>query len=158
MQGSPIHWNPAVMARPSVLRRLTVSQSVESSGCGRPAEPNRPPRRPVAALMVDRGITAAVDSPHRPCYTGFVLHGFKETEMANLTITVDEKVLRKARLRALETGTSVNAFLRSALESFAGAHHEQLEALSDLLELSRSCSSGRGGRTWTRDQLHERTP
>ncbi|MDW7710936.1 MAG: hypothetical protein SCH98_10705 [Deferrisomatales bacterium] len=78
--------------------------------------------------------------------------------MANLTITVDEDVLRKARLRALETGTSVNAFLRSALESFAGARDEQLEALSDLLALSRSCASGRGGRSWTRDELHERGP
>ena len=77
--------------------------------------------------------------------------------MANLTITVDEKVLQKARLRALEAGTSVNALLRSALESFAGARHEQLEALSDLLELSRACTAARGGRVWTRDELHERT-
>ncbi len=29
--------------------------------------------------------------------------------MANLTITVDEQTLKKARMRALEEGTSVNA-------------------------------------------------
>lgn len=77
--------------------------------------------------------------------------------MANLTITVDEEVLRKARIRALEQGTSVNAFLRQALEAFAGAQAEQVEAVDDLLALSRSSASRRGTRSWTRDELHDRS-
>ena len=32
--------------------------------------------------------------------------------MANLTIAIEDEVLRKARLKALEQGTSVNALLR----------------------------------------------
>jgi predicted nucleic acid-binding protein len=42
--------------------------------------------------------------------------------MANLTITVDEELLRRARIRALEQGTSVNALLREYLSAFAGDH------------------------------------
>lgn len=38
--------------------------------------------------------------------------------MANLTITVDEEVLKQARLRALKEGTSVNRVLRERLESY----------------------------------------
>jgi predicted HicB family RNase H-like nuclease len=41
--------------------------------------------------------------------------------MANLTITVDEDVLKKARLRALQQGVSVNALLRDYLARYAGA-------------------------------------
>ena len=35
--------------------------------------------------------------------------------MTNLTITVDDEVLRRARIRALEEGSSVNAVLRDYL-------------------------------------------
>ncbi len=41
--------------------------------------------------------------------------------MANLTITIDERLLKQARMRALEDGTSVNALLRTYLERYAGA-------------------------------------
>ncbi len=42
----------------------------------------------------------------------------------NLTITVDDEVLRRARIRALSQGTSVNAVLREVLESYAGSEVE----------------------------------
>jgi plasmid stability protein len=74
--------------------------------------------------------------------------------MANLTITVDDQDLKKARLRALEQGTSVNAVLRQYLAQYAGTAHEQ--AAEGLLRLARAARSGRGRRRWTRDELHER--
>lgn len=40
--------------------------------------------------------------------------------MANLTRSVDDELLRRARMRALELHTSVNALVRDYLESFAG--------------------------------------
>ncbi len=40
--------------------------------------------------------------------------------MANLTIVVDDRLLKQARMRALEDGTSVNAVLRTYLERYAG--------------------------------------
>ncbi len=48
--------------------------------------------------------------------------------MANLTITVPEEVLKSARRRALEQGTSVSAVLRDYLRQFAGAQSAQADA------------------------------
>ena len=77
--------------------------------------------------------------------------------MANLTITVDEAALRKARIRALAQGTSVNALLRDFLESYAGVRGEQTAAVRSLLALSRSAEARRGTARWSRDELHERS-
>ncbi len=76
--------------------------------------------------------------------------------MGNLTITVDEESLKKARIRALQEGTSVNALLREFLDSYAGVRREQQEAASRIAAISLSSKSRRGGRTWSRDDLHER--
>ena len=54
--------------------------------------------------------------------------------MANLTISVDEEVLKRARIRALEENSSVNA----------------------VLELAAEADAGSGGHAWKRDDLHER--
>ncbi|HYO45876.1 MAG TPA: hypothetical protein VEY33_04225 [Gemmatimonadota bacterium] len=79
--------------------------------------------------------------------------------MTNLTITTDEEVLRRARIRALEQGTSVNAVVRDFLESYAGVRAEQRKAIREFLEIAREsgAGSGGGGRTWTRDELYDRT-
>jgi hypothetical protein len=74
----------------------------------------------------------------------------------NLTIRVDDEVLKRARMRALEEETSVNAVLRDYLESYAGGSRRRREAVGRLLELSRTTRAGRGAATWTRDELHGR--
>lgn len=78
--------------------------------------------------------------------------------MANLTITVDDRLLKLARMKALEQGTSVNALLREYLQAYAGAAEAQARALDDLLELSTKAGSRRGAASWTRDELHDREP
>ena len=92
----------------------------------------------------------------RPCYTEPVLHGFGEMIMANLTITVPEEILKSARRRALEQGTSVNALLRDYLRQFTNAQPTQAKAAARVLELSRKSRAGRGKARWTRDDLHQR--
>lgn len=90
-----------------------------------------------------------------PCYTGSV---------ANLTITVDDETLKRARLRAVELGTSVNAILAEHLRAFAGERAAQARALEALVSLAnenkrrggRERGKAREGRRWTRDDLHER--
>ena len=74
----------------------------------------------------------------------------------NLTITIDDEVLRRARIRALSQGTSVNAILREFLESYAGSDIE-VAARTRLAKLARgsTASSGPGGRTWVREDLYE---
>ncbi|HYN29734.1 MAG TPA: hypothetical protein VES95_07685 [Dermatophilaceae bacterium] len=75
--------------------------------------------------------------------------------MANLTITVDDETLRRARIRALERGESVNAYLAHALQRFA-QRDEAAGALERIFELAdgNATGSGVGGRSWTRDELH----
>jgi plasmid stability protein len=61
--------------------------------------------------------------------------------MTNLTITVDEGVLRRARMRALEQGTSVNAVLRDYLVVYSAAEDERAKAIEAILALSSSANS-----------------
>ena len=74
--------------------------------------------------------------------------------MANLIITVPEEVLKRARLRALEQGTSISALLREYLSQFARLRPAQIEAARRILDLSESARSGRGKSRWTRNELH----
>lgn len=76
--------------------------------------------------------------------------------MVNLTITVEDEALKKARMRALEQGISVNALLREYLESYAGVRSEQLNAVREIIALSRTSESRRGQRKWKREELYER--
>ena len=77
--------------------------------------------------------------------------------MANLTITVDEKLLRRARTKAAERGTSVNAVMRDFLEQYAGPSGGAA-ALVEMFEIADSAgaSTGEAGITWTREDLHDR--
>jgi plasmid stability protein len=76
--------------------------------------------------------------------------------MANLTIAIDDDVLKQARIRAIEQGTSVNAVLRDYLTDYAKIRAKQEKAVKDLLRLSQRTKARRGTRRWTRDELHER--
>jgi hypothetical protein len=76
--------------------------------------------------------------------------------MGNLTIAVDEQVLKRARMKALEQGTSVNALLRSYLEHYVQQVDARQKALKSILAASRASRAARGARRWTRDDLHER--
>ncbi|MGO9319355.1 MAG: DUF6364 family protein [Solirubrobacteraceae bacterium] len=77
--------------------------------------------------------------------------------MTNLTLTIDDELLKRARIRALEQDTSVNALVREYLEGLAGQAKTQ-DAVKAILELAERSDSGSGpgGRTWTRNELYER--
>lgn len=76
--------------------------------------------------------------------------------MTNLTISVDDEALRRARIRALEEGTSVSAVLGEYLRTFAGLRRTQNQAIREILEISERSNSGSGGRKWSRDELYDR--
>lgn len=76
--------------------------------------------------------------------------------MTNLTITVDEEALKRARIRALEEDTSVNAVLREHLEKYAGVRRDRWEAGTKLLELAENSSMSSGGEGLPkREELYE---
>lgn len=76
--------------------------------------------------------------------------------MANLTIAIDNELLKQARLKALQQGTSVNALLRDYLTHFAGTRAAQEQAARGFLALAAKSRARRGSARWTRDELHER--
>lgn len=74
----------------------------------------------------------------------------------SLTLSIDDGLLREARIRALQQGTSVNAVVREYLEHYVG--RSAVDAVTGFLDLaSRThASSGPGGRSWSRDEIHAR--
>jgi hypothetical protein len=82
--------------------------------------------------------------------------------VANLTLSVDDEVLKRARMRALEQGTSVNAILAERLQAFAREGDAQARATQALIEVAKQNRSAGGRSTrrrkrrWSRDELHER--
>lgn len=74
--------------------------------------------------------------------------------VANLTVVIEDEVLLRARKRALDQGTSVNAVVRSYLESYAGGR-DRAAAMRVFLDRA-AASTARSRRPWTRDELHER--
>ncbi|HQV58966.1 MAG TPA: hypothetical protein PKV27_13195 [Ilumatobacteraceae bacterium] len=74
--------------------------------------------------------------------------------MANLTITVDEATLKRARLRAVQRDESVNAHLAEALRRYADG--DSSERMARVVALARQSTHGSGptGRAWTREELH----
>ena len=78
--------------------------------------------------------------------------------MTNLTIAIDAELLKRARMRALERDTSVNALVRRYLEDLAGQATQPPDPVRGLLELAQRTNAGSGpsGRKWTRDELYER--
>jgi hypothetical protein len=77
--------------------------------------------------------------------------------MTNLTITVDEHTLKRARIRALEEGTSVNAVLSGYLESYAGSRRERREAWERIQAIAQKSGMSSGGEGLPkREDLYDR--
>ena len=76
--------------------------------------------------------------------------------MANLTIKVDDTLLRRARVKALQEGTSFNQVLVSSLQAYSGDDSRARGWREFLDGAERQQSAVPGGRDWTRNELHER--
>lgn len=76
--------------------------------------------------------------------------------MANLTIALDDDLLKRARIRAVERGTSVNAVLRDYLYDWTESGAQRMRAAERILFLARESSAGSEGTRWSRDELYNR--
>jgi hypothetical protein len=73
----------------------------------------------------------------------------------NLTLSIDERLVKRARKKASAMGKSLNQLVREYLERLAGSDDAERD-VAELRELSRS-SRGRGrGWRFDRGELHER--
>ena len=74
----------------------------------------------------------------------------------NVTLSIDERLVERARKKAEALGKSLNQLIRDYLERLAGGGDPE----RDLEELERLSTHGRGrSRGWRfrRDDLHERS-
>jgi metal-responsive CopG/Arc/MetJ family transcriptional regulator len=76
--------------------------------------------------------------------------------MKNVTIALDESLLREVRRIAADRSTSLNAMIREFLEELAERESRAVQARRRIVELCRTAQAEVGPRTWTRDDLHER--
>jgi hypothetical protein len=74
----------------------------------------------------------------------------------NLTLTIDEELIRAARKVALDRNTSVNNLVRGFLEMLVAESGEQRAAMMHIEELFRDKPFAVGKKNWTRAELHER--
>ncbi len=74
----------------------------------------------------------------------------------NLTLTIDEELLRSARKLALDRNTSVNSMVRDYLVKLVAEAGTRQAARADLAQLFQEKPYIMGENTWTRSELHER--
>lgn len=77
--------------------------------------------------------------------------------MANLTLSLDDTLLRKAREAALREKTSVNALVRDYLSRYVDARSRRIQAL-DAFDAVADRSSSASQSPWSRESLHGRSP
>jgi hypothetical protein len=73
----------------------------------------------------------------------------------NLTLSIDDATIRKARKRAEAMGTSVNQLVREYLQQLAGDSNPQADA-NEFERLSRLSGGNSEGWKFNRDELHGR--
>jgi Family of unknown function (DUF6364) len=74
--------------------------------------------------------------------------------MKNITLSVDEATLKKAREAARHRGRSLNALIREYLEELAGAKH-RARAVANLRRLWAEGGGHSGGRKIKREEAYE---
>ncbi len=77
--------------------------------------------------------------------------------MPNVTMSIDEALLKKARKIAIDQDSTVSDLFRSFLADLTKREEIKREFLADELDrlFAKSTASSDGVR-WTRDELHER--
>ena len=73
----------------------------------------------------------------------------------NLTLHLDVEVIRRARILAAKRGTSVSALAAAELIELV-TEDERFEQARERAEAILDGAGPRGGRRWTRDELHDR--
>ena len=76
--------------------------------------------------------------------------------MKNITLSIDEDVVRTVRRYAAERGSTVNALVREFLTGLANREDRARKAKQRIHQLSEQSTARVGSISWTREELHER--
>ena len=74
----------------------------------------------------------------------------------NVTLSIDDRLVARARKKAEAMGKSLNQVIRDYLERLTGADDPERE-IEELAQLSRAGRGRSRGWTFDRDELHERS-
>lgn len=82
---------------------------------------------------------------------------YVEIDMANVTMSIDDALLKRARKIAVERDSTLSDMYRAFLDELVKQEEVRrsfiAQELDALFEQSRASSSGR---TWSKDEMHER--
>lgn len=77
--------------------------------------------------------------------------------MCNMTMTIDDNILKKAKKIAIEKNTTISALVRAYLEHLAIRKDKAIETVISELQVDFSDKNVCIGRkNWRREELHER--
>jgi len=77
--------------------------------------------------------------------------------MSNITLSVDDEIIKKVRKIAIDKNTTLTAMVRNFLISVANRDAQQKnEVIKKLRKSFKTLSRDMGQRKWTRETLHER--
>jgi len=76
--------------------------------------------------------------------------------MANITLKIDDELLKKARQLAAKKNISINAFFKKNIQEFVQRELSREATLNGLDSFFRNTNARIGKKRWTRDDLHER--
>jgi plasmid stability protein len=76
--------------------------------------------------------------------------------MSNLTIAIDDKLIRKARVRAIQEGTSVSARIREFLTAYAEGDGRREAAAQNFIAAARRSKANGEGAAWRRADAYDR--
>jgi hypothetical protein len=74
----------------------------------------------------------------------------------NLTLSIDKRVLERARKAARSLGKSLNQVVREFLEELAGSSSAE-DDVEELLRLSKESKGHSRGWVFNREEIHERS-
>lgn len=73
----------------------------------------------------------------------------------NITLSADERIVKRARAYAQSHGTSLNQLVRDYLEALVG-ERSPAEAAAEFAAVARSMGGDSGGRSWTgREEVYQ---
>jgi metal-responsive CopG/Arc/MetJ family transcriptional regulator len=77
--------------------------------------------------------------------------------MSNITISIDEQLLKKAKKIAIDKDTSFSGLIRAYIEDLVNREEKLRDLLIEELDMLFETSTAETGpKRWTRDDLHER--
>jgi len=76
-------------------------------------------------------------------------------EKRNVTVQLDDDVIRQAKVLAAKRGTSVSRLVAGEIERLV-AEDERYEEAWRRARRALGAATSRGGRRWSREELHER--